>query len=148
MDLFLTVLFWMAVIQMIFHKSRTDGGSVTKPADTEEEFTSTAVTRGSQGLAMLWYGVMVENGVHLKVMLLFVQVRKGLLIYKQIYPLFIETGCNTDLVSRIHNGHTVVEEEGAIVRFYCKEGSKLEGPKRIHCDGEKWSDNPPHCLSK
>jgi len=62
-------------------------------------------------------------------------------------PVCAKTGCNTDLVSRIHNGHTVVEEEGAIVRFHCKEGSKLEGPKRIHCDGEKWSDNPPHCLS-
>jgi len=61
-------------------------------------------------------------------------------------PVCAKSGCNTDLVSRIHNGHTVVEEEGAIVRFHCKEGSKLEGPKRIHCDGEKWSDNPPHCL--
>ena len=48
----------------------------------------------------------------------------------------------------IHNGYVTKEADGAAFTFSCKEGGVLEGPGMVHCDGSRWSNAPPQCLSK
>ena len=68
---------------------------------------------------------------------------KGIFLYSSL-----ESGCDENLVSYIHNGHSTMKGDGAVFTFYCKEEGVLEGPSMVFCDGKQWNDTPPQCLGK
>ncbi|KAJ8980395.1 hypothetical protein NQ317_009389 [Molorchus minor] len=45
------------------------------------------------------------------------------------------------------NGLIYPSHSGAALHFFCKPGYDLRGPTDIYCDGLKWDNNPPICLT-
>ena len=80
--------------------------------------------------------------------LLSVQVGVCRTLWITTYITTLEPGCNESLVDQITNGWADKKAGGAIFSFHCDEGSVLQGSHLIFCDGKKWNDSAPVCLSE
>lgn len=50
-------------------------------------------------------------------------------------------------IRNIPNGEFLPLHRGAVIQFWCKPGFQLKGSQSIYCDGLKWSDNSPFCIT-
>jgi hypothetical protein len=59
-----------------------------------------------------------------------------------------ERGCDESEFRDLENGVIKRHLRGAVVTFECDERHVLEGSATVVCDGQKWNDTKPTCLSK
>ena len=62
--------------------------------------------------------------------------------------LFLGPGCDETQMHQIPYGMAKKHEKGAVYQFECEEGAVLSGSPTVYCDGYKWNDTAPTCLSK
>ena len=56
-------------------------------------------------------------------------------------------GCDETQMHQIAYGLAKKQEKGAVYQFECDEGAVLAGSPTVFCDGYKWNDTAPTCLS-
>ena len=61
---------------------------------------------------------------------------------------FAGRGCDELEFRDLENGSIKRPIRGAVVTFECDDNYVLEGSATIVCDGQKWNDTKPQCLSK
>lgn len=61
---------------------------------------------------------------------------------------FSGPGCDETQMHQIPYGMAKKHEKGAVYQFECEEGAVLSGSPTVYCDGYKWNDTAPTCLSK
>ena len=57
-------------------------------------------------------------------------------------------GCDETQMHQIPYGMAKKHEKGAVYQFECEQGAVLSGSPTVYCDGYKWNDTAPTCLSK
>ena len=65
-----------------------------------------------------------------------------------IVSIFSGRGCDESDLRDLDNGVVKREMRGAVFTFQCDDKYFLQGSPTIVCDGQKWNDTKPSCLSK
>ena len=61
---------------------------------------------------------------------------------------FSGRGCDESQVHQIAYGTAKRLMKGAVYQFQCDESAVMVGSPMVYCDGRKWNDTVPTCLSK
>ena len=64
-----------------------------------------------------------------------------------IFMIVTEPGCEESEVSDIPHGRVRRRGDGGVYFFQCDEGGEMVGSSMVLCDGTKWNDTAPTCLS-
>ena len=70
--------------------------------------------------------------------------KNGLLI--SCFPFSPSPAAGCPVLKPMEHGFMAVSYSGAVVRFWCEDGTFIKGADLLICDGQNWNDSQPDCI--
>lgn len=62
-------------------------------------------------------------------------------------PVCVRRGCDETKMQQLSYGQSEKLFKGAVYKFSCEQGAILSGSSAVYCDGQRWNDTAPICIS-